>query len=124
MSEFGNLRSKKFARCSMRLDNTKRSDVRCVNDVDFLNTLNVVKPIILTNKRKEPDPNKINIGDLVCGRCRGYAKKFKPDTVQLLSSSDTIFDSDNATIDNDDDDNNSEHVTVYPDISTMSSTTD
>jgi len=70
----------------MRLDNTKRSDVRRVNDVDFLNTLNIVKPIILTNKRKEPDPNKINIGDLVCGCCRGYAKKFKPDTVQLSSN--------------------------------------
>ena len=55
MSELGNLRLKNCACCSIRLDKSKRSHVRRINDNDLLNKLNTVKPIILSNKRKVSD---------------------------------------------------------------------
>ena len=77
MENFGNLKLKSCACCGERLDTVPKRDVRRVNESDLLNNINTVKPIILTNKRKVIDQVQAKIGDLICGGCRSYAKKFK-----------------------------------------------
>ena len=81
MSEFSVFRTTNCTCCLKRLDKTKQANVRRVNDNNFLNKLNTVKPIILTNKRKQNDITLINIGDIVCGLCRSYANNYKLDNV-------------------------------------------
>ena len=82
------LRAKNCSCCLIRLDIIPKRDVRRISDNNLLNTLNTVKPIILTNKRKEIDQTRINIDDFICGNCIHYAKKFKKDNdVPIISTS-------------------------------------
>jgi hypothetical protein len=77
MSEIAKLRLKRCVCCSIRLDTSKRRDVRRVNKSKLLNKLNTVKPIIQRKKGKEIDTNIISITDIVCGACRCFANKYK-----------------------------------------------
>jgi hypothetical protein len=76
MSELRYLSLKNCACCSVRLDRTVKRNIKRVNESN-LHLMNTVKPIILNNKRKTTDDVQINVGDLICGACRVYAKKFK-----------------------------------------------
>jgi hypothetical protein len=87
MAEFGNLRHKYCACCSTRLDYiNKRRNIRRVNTNDLLNTLNIVKPIILQDKRKNIDTD-VKLNDLICGKCRNYANRYGQNYVNLNASS-------------------------------------
>ena len=80
-------RNKSCACCSIRFDKLpRRSVTRVQDDIDFINKLNTVKPIILSNKRKLNDFMEIKKNDLICASCRLYTKKFKSDNVQINSS--------------------------------------
>ena len=50
MASLGYLKFKNCFCCAKRLDTVPKRTVRRVNDSDFVNKLNIVKPIILTNK--------------------------------------------------------------------------
>src|SRR5882724_6505421 len=87
MSQLPILRYKYCACCSVRLDKVIKRDVRRVNENDLVTKLNTVKPIILTNKRKLMDSTLINKGDLICGVCRNFAKRFKCDNTSNVNVS-------------------------------------
>src|SRR5689334_6340757 len=74
------LRTRNCACCLKRLDQVPKRDVRRVKECDLVNNLNTVKPIILTNKRKEFDQVEVKLGDLVCGGCMAHAKRLKNNT--------------------------------------------
>jgi hypothetical protein len=62
--------------CGVRLNTIKKTCIRRINDEILMQKVNSVKNKILYNKKKEPDNNLVNIGDIICETCRSYAKKY------------------------------------------------
>ena len=80
MSNFGNLKLKNCSVCRTRLDYVPKRGIRRISDIEMVNKLNTVKPIILTNKRKEVTNEQVSPGDLVCNGCRQFAMKYEDKT--------------------------------------------
>ncbi len=76
MSQLSYIRYKYCACCSVRLDKTKKVNLRRATEYDVA-TLNTAKTITPTNKRKVIDNISINVGDYLCGYCKNYAQKLK-----------------------------------------------
>jgi hypothetical protein len=64
MADLSYLCNKNCCCCNVRLNSTKKSNIRSINNIEFLNKVNNVLPTIIKNKKLTTNKTNVNIGHI------------------------------------------------------------